>query len=109
MRSACPATDGRTLDYVITYPKDSFSEFRSEWERLWRESNEATDSQMWDFISEYSHHIRQARPLVIAARDNTGTYVAAAAFSVCRDPVSLRRKLSFVGDKSVDYHVFLAR
>jgi CelD/BcsL family acetyltransferase involved in cellulose biosynthesis len=88
---------------------DPLRSLRGEWDDLWQASIDATESQTSVFISDYSHHLNQTAPTVVVARDSSGTCVAAAAFSICRDRVSLRRKLAFVGDKAVDYHVIVAR
>ena len=89
--------------------ESTFESLRDEWNDLWRDSPEATESQTWDFVAVYSAHIGRAWPTVIVARDAEGRCVSLAALARFRDPTSLRRGVGFVGAGSVDYHVMLAR
>lgn len=88
--------------------EQAFHTLHEDWERLWWQSSEATQSQTWDWQYMYWKHLAPTtRPVVIVAQDSQGMCVALAAFFMCRDQVSWVSKAAFLGDKRPDYHLML--
>jgi CelD/BcsL family acetyltransferase involved in cellulose biosynthesis len=90
--------------------EEAFYDLRSEWENLWWQSADGTQTQTWQWQYLYWHQLAStARPLIIIARDSRHTCVALATFVVCRDRSSWMRKAAFLGDKRPDYHMILVQ
>lgn len=88
----------------------AFHSLRNEWEILWRQSTDATQSQTWHWQYMYWKHLApRSLPVIVAAYDSHGNCVALAAFFVCRDQSSWVSKAAFLGDKMPDYHLILAQ
>jgi len=90
--------------------EQAFHTLRDDWERLWWQSEDATESQTWHWQYLYWRHLApKTHPVIIIARDSHGTCVALAAFFICRDQSSWVSKAAFLGNKRPDYHLILAR
>jgi CelD/BcsL family acetyltransferase involved in cellulose biosynthesis len=90
--------------------EQAFHTLRDEWEKLWWLSEDATESQTWQWQYLYWKHLApKTHPVIIVARDSHGVCAALAAFFICRDQLSWVSKAAFLGDKKPDYHVIVAR
>jgi len=90
--------------------EQAFHRLRDDWEELWWQSADATESQTWHWQYLYWKHLApKTHPVIIIARDSHGTCVALATFFICRDQSSWISKAAFLGDKKPDYHLILAR
>jgi CelD/BcsL family acetyltransferase involved in cellulose biosynthesis len=88
---------------------EAFHKLRNDWERLWRSSSEATDTQTWQWQYLYWKHLApKTKPVIVVARDPAGVCVALAPFFICRDEASWITKGAFLGDKRPDYQLILA-
>src|SRR4026208_1868394 len=112
-------TDKSTLGSEHATRNDSIEEFdladfegepgfhvlKPEWERLWWLSEDATETQTWQWKYQYWKHLAlKTNPVFIVARDSQGDIAALAAFVTCRDTSSWMSKAAFLGDKRPDYH-----
>ncbi len=89
--------------------EQAFHALHEDWDRLWRQSSEVTESQTWHWQYLYWKHLAPTtHPVVIVAQDSQGTCLALAAFFICRDQSSWVSKAAFLGDKRPDYHLILA-
>jgi CelD/BcsL family acetyltransferase involved in cellulose biosynthesis len=80
-----------------------------EWEALWHACPDATDTQLplWQ-VAHTRLRAPRSTPIVVTARDAAGRLVALASFAISRDPGTLVRKATFLGDKAPDYHLILS-
>lgn len=90
--------------------EDAFHVLRDDWEKLWWLSDDATETQSWQWQYLYWKYLASnTRPLIITAKDYRDHCVAMAAFFICRDGASWLSKAAFLGDKRPDYHLILAK
>ena len=88
---------------------EAFDKLRPDWERLWRLSSEATDTQTWHWQYLYWKHVApKTKPVIVVARDPAGICLALAPYFICRDEASWITKGAFLGDKRPDYQLILA-
>ena len=95
---------------IVDSGRVGLSHAKDDWTKLWKLSEDATESQTWDWQYLYWKHLApHTHPLIIVARDSQETCVALASFFIGRDPSSWISKAAFLGDKRPDYHLILAR
>jgi len=90
--------------------ESAFHTLKDDWTALWRLSEDATESQTWNWQYLYWKHLApNTDPLIIVVRDSRETCIALASFFVGRDSSSWISKAAFLGDKRPDYHLILAK
>lgn len=89
--------------------ENAFHLLKDDWEKLWWLSEEATETQSWQWQYLYWKYLAPTtRPIIITAKNSRGRRVAIAPFFICRDKSSWLSKAAFLGDKRPDYHLILA-
>src|SRR5438034_1533651 len=77
--------------------EQSLHSLRHHWDKLWWSSEDATESQSWQWQYLYWKHLARRNHLeFVTAWDSQGTCVALASFFVCRDRSSWVSKAAFL-------------
>jgi CelD/BcsL family acetyltransferase involved in cellulose biosynthesis len=101
-------TDQITLEIHVDQSGDVFQALRVEWQRLWDQSEDASEAQSWEWQSHYRRYLAaRDRCGIVVARDQDGHCVALAAFSRGRDRRSGLPRLTFLGEHDADFHHIL--